>query len=368
VSSGNSDELALKQRTDRNWPDGGSETSMGTGVSVAGPRLMSTRPQAVRTWLVEHGELVSGPVGIRRIGIGQSNITSIVTDAGGREWVLREPPPGTKQGNAHDVAREAGIIAALAGSGVPVPRVVGTGAGFFMMERVAGEPLESEDDAQAIDPSRRRELGLQVIKALALLHSLNPKTVGLNVPTTAYVERQIRRVSDAWLRVGSDCRHDTAWRAVRSRLLDRFPDPPGPTVVMHGDFRLSNLLVHDGRITAVLDWELCTVGDAMVDLAWLLDDWRSPDEPAISMPSPTRVGGFPSRAQLIDVYQNETGFRVDRLGYYRGFTQWRAASLLQGVLTRRRTGVMGSHGAIDPGCLDDSIATLLASAAVHLKE
>lgn len=73
---------------------------MGTGVSVAGSRLMSTRPQAVRTWLAEHGEVVGGPVGIRRVGIGQSNITSIVTDRDGREWVLREPPPGTKQGNA----------------------------------------------------------------------------------------------------------------------------------------------------------------------------------------------------------------------------------------------------------------------------
>jgi aminoglycoside phosphotransferase (APT) family kinase protein len=86
------------------------------------------------------------------------------------------------------------------------------------------------------------------------------------------------------------------------------------------------------------------------------------------MPSPTRAGGFPTRAQLIDTYQNETGFSVDRLGYYRGFTQWRAASLLQGVLTRRRAGVMGTHGAIDLDRLDDSIATLLSSAAVKLQE
>jgi aminoglycoside phosphotransferase (APT) family kinase protein len=127
---------------------------------------------------------------------------------------------------------------------------------------------------------------------------------------------------------------------------------------MHGDFRLSNLLVHDGQITAVLDWELCTVGDPLADLAWLLDDWRSPDEPAISMPSPTRAGGFPSRAELIETYRDETGFLLDRLGYYRGFTQWRAASLLQGVLTRRRLGVMGTHGAMDLELLDDSIAVL----------
>jgi aminoglycoside phosphotransferase (APT) family kinase protein len=345
---------------------------MAVGASVvgraAGPRLMCAQPHAVSAWLAEHGEAVSGTLDIRRIGVGQSNITSIVTDAEGREWVLREPPPGAKHGKAHDVTREAAIIAALADSGVPVPRVIGIEASFFMMERVAGAPLESEDDARAIDPSRRHELGLQVITTLSRLHKLAPQRVGLDAPTTPYVERQVRRVSDAWLRQGSGCTHDAAWRAVRVRLLERRPEQPGPAVVMHGDFRLSNLLVNDGRITAVLDWELCTIGDAMVDLAWLLDDWRSPDEPAISMPSPSRAGGFPSRAELIEVYRNETGFSVDRLGYYRGFTQWRAASLLQGVLTRRRTGVMGSHGAIDLDRLDDSIATLLASAAAQLEE
>jgi aminoglycoside phosphotransferase (APT) family kinase protein len=345
---------------------------MAAGASVVSrrgdPDLMCTRPRAVSAWLTEHGEAVSGTVTIRRVGMGQSNITSIVTDAEGREWVLREPPPGAKSGRAHDVTREAGIIAALADSGVPVPRVVGIGSSFFVMDRVVGAPLESEDDARAIDPARRYELGLHVITTLARLHTLAPQAVGLGVTPTPYLERQHRRVSDAWLRVGSDCTHDAAWQAVRARLVERQPEEQGPTVVMHGDFRLSNLLVDDGRITAVLDWELCTIGDAMVDLAWLLDDWRGPEEPAISMPSPTRAGGFPTRDQLITVYQNETGFSVDRLGYYRGFTQWRAASLLQGVLARRRAGVMGTHGAIDLDRLDDSIATLLASAAVQLQE
>ena len=274
------------------------------------------------------------PVVIRRIGAGQSNITSVVTDADGREWVLREPPPGTKQGNAHDVAREAGIITALADSGVPVPKVIGIGAtrdsgSFFVMERVAGAPLESEDDARVLDPQQRHTLGVEVITTLARLHSLDPAAAGLTISDTPYVQRQIRRVSDAWPRLGSDSAHDSAWRAVCARLLERVPDGQTPAVVMHGDFRLSNLLVEDGHVTAVLDWELCTVGDPLADLAWLLDDWRSPDEPAISMPSPTRAGGFPTRAELTDIYRDETGFRVDRLDYYRGFTQWRAASLLQ---------------------------------------
>lgn len=351
---------------------------MGAGSPVlhrssAAPKLMSAQPRAVATWLVANGEPVCGPVGIRRLGIGQSNITSIVADAAGREWVLREPPPGSKQGNAHAVAREAGVLAALDGSDIPVPRVVGIGksrggGSFFVMERVAGLSLEYEDDARALDPVQRYEIGLQVIRTLARLHRLDPARVRLAAPDTPYVERQVRRVSDTWLRVGSGCGHDAAWRAVRSRLLERTPQQQNPTVVMHGDFRLSNLLISDGGISAVLDWELCTVGDPLVDLAWLLDDWRSANETAISMPSPTRAGGFPTRWELIDIYRNETGFNISGIGYYRGLTQWRAASLLQGVLTRRRTGVMGVPDMGDLDFLDESIATLLRSAAVQLKE
>jgi aminoglycoside phosphotransferase (APT) family kinase protein len=351
----------------------GVTTPMGTGVGVASwrpavPRLMWRRPSAVASWLAAHREPVTAPVAIGRVGIGQSNITSIATDAHGWKWVLREPPAGT----AYDVQREANIIRALAGSGIPVSRVVGDGynrdgGSFFIMEWVAGAHLESEDDAGAIDPRQRHELGLSAVRTLARLHTLDPAAMGLTGSATPYVQRQIRRMSEAWLRLGSDSPHDPAWRAVRARLLDGLP-PQRVSVVAHGDFRLPNLLLSDGHIAAVLDWELCTVGDPLADLAWLLDDWRSPEEPAISIPSPTRAGGFPTRAELVETYVAETGFRIDRLGYYRGFAKWRAASLLHGVLTRRSTGVMGDHGAIDLDLLNDSIATLLTSAAVTLTE
>jgi aminoglycoside phosphotransferase (APT) family kinase protein len=335
--------------------------------------LMCTRPRNMARWLATHGETVRGPVTIERIGFGQSNITSVVRDRDGREWVLREPPAGARQGNAHDVHREAGIIAGLAGSDVPVAPVVGTGQSdgdgiFFVMKRVPGAPLENESDAERLTLEQRHELGIAVITTLARLHQIPPTAVGLDVPPTPYVPRQIRRVSDAWLRVGSDSDHDSAWRAVRSRLIDRQPSWQHPPVIMHGDYRLSNVLVDNAAITAVLDWELCTIGDPMVDLAWLLDDWRAPQDPAITMPSPTRAGGFPTRDEMIERYTSVTGFDTGRLNYYRGFTQWRAASLLQGVMARRRSGAMGEHGALDLGELNASIATLLASAADHLKE
>jgi aminoglycoside phosphotransferase (APT) family kinase protein len=336
---------------------------------------MCDDPSAVSAWLQAHAEPVEGDLTIARVGFGQSNITTIVTAAGGGQWVLREPPPGRHAQSAHDVAREAHIVSKLADSGVPVPRVIGTGtapsgAGFFVMERMPGSAMESEHDAAALTPGQRHELGLQVIRTLAHLHTLDLESVGLadlGPPSREpYLERQIRRLSTTWDRVGLGTHHDVMWHEVRAHLGTDLPESP-PPVVMHGDFRLSNLLVHEARISAVLDWELCALGDPLADLAWLLDDWRQPEKDAISMPSPTRAGGFPNRQEMIDEYCRITGFNVDRITYYRGFSRWRAATLLQGVAARRRSGALGVHGQLDLGLLDDSIATLLATAATDLQ-
>lgn len=133
-------------------------------------------------------------------------------------------------------------------------------------------------------------------------------------------------------------------------------------MITHGDYRLSNLLVRDGRITAVLDWELCTLGDPLADLTWLLDDWRSPQEPAIVIPRPTRAGGFAARSEIVDAYAARTGLDVGDLDHYCAFTHWKAATLLQGVLVRRRSGSMGEHGALDLHSLQDSVEHLLDGA------
>lgn len=337
--------------------------------------LMCDAPGAVTAWLREHGEPVAGELSIARVGFGQSNITTVVSAQDGREWVLREPPPGSHAQSAHDVAREAHIVASLANSGIPVPRVIGTGRtpagnGFFVMERVAGSVLESESDAGALSAQQRRELGLEVIDTLARLHTLDPATVGLSdlarPSSTPYVGRQIRRLTAAWEQVGRHTPHHRLWNSVRTRLAASLP-ADAPTVLIHGDFRLSNLLVRDSRIAAVLDWELCTLGDPLADLAWFLDDWRQPDDEVISMPSPTRAGGFPERSELIDVYCRATGLDVERIGYYRGFSQWRAASLLQGVAARRRSGLLGTHGQLDLNQLDGTITTLLNAATAELE-
>lgn len=332
---------------------------------------MWAQPATVLDWLLAQGLDATPPLTITRVGIGQSNITTVIADAAGAEWVMREPPPGTSTGSGHDLHREAGILRALSGSGVPVPPLIGTGASpsgspFLVMERMAGAALENEQDAAALTLAQRRDLGVSVAATLATLHRLDPDILSIEVSRSPYLTRQIRRVTAAWERVRAESRHDHDWQAVRAGLADRMPQPRR-AAIMHGDYRLSNLLVSAGRITAVLDWELCTVGDPLADLAWLLDDWRPADEPAIVMPSPTRAGGFPDRDEMVAVYCEITGHRLDELDYYRAFTQWRAASLLEGVRARRRSGAMGSHAAIDPEELEDSIGVLLTSAAAQLR-
>lgn len=331
---------------------------------------MWTRPAAIGRWLQQQSTDVRPPVNVERVGIGQSNITTIVRDAAGHEWVLREPPAAVTTANAHDVVREAQILRALESTEVPVPGVVGTGTSttgspFLVMTRAPGAPLESENDARTLPHTQRYALGISVAETLGRLHRLDPAILGITTSTTPYLVRQLRRIAASWQRVREGSRHDRAWQETFDGLQRRRPQPPTP-VVMHGDYRLSNLLVSDGRITAVLDWELCTVGDPYADLAWLLDDWRPEAEPAIVMPSPTRAGGFPTRDEMVAVYRDITGFAADDLDYYRAFSQWRAASLLEGVRVRRMTGAMGSHAAIPPEQLDESIGVLLASATAHL--
>ena len=333
-------------------------------------RRMWQEPDMVVEWLRAHGQQVSPPIAITRVGFGQSNITTLIADSARGEWIMREPPPGNAAATAHDIEREARILRGLSASAIPVPTVVGTGAGpggcpFVVMHRVPGAALENEADARKLSPDQRHALGVTVAETLGRLHRLDGTSLGLTASRTPYLVRQIRRITEAWERYADGSALDTEWEAVRSTLVTRLPEPPRP-VLMHGDYRLSNLLVDDGVITAVLDWELCTIGDPMADVAWLLDDWRSPEEQSIVMPSPTRAGGFPSREEMLAVYREVSGIDPISLDVYRAFTQWRAAGLLRGVLQRRRAGVMGSHGAVDPAELESTIELLLSSARVHL--
>jgi len=291
----------------------------------------------------------TAPVQFERIAGGRSNLTYFVTDAAGRRGVLRRPPLDGVLATAHDVVRESRIIAALAGTAVPVPGVLGicddpaAGGPFFVMERVDGLVLRTMDDARDAPAAARRGAGPALVDALAALHACDVGEIGLGdlVRRSGYLERQLRR-----------------WRA----QLDHAVDPPallfevhdalalalppaGPRVLTHGDFRIDNcILGPDGSVRAVLDWELASVGDPLADLALLLVYWREPDDAPFDesfVGAPTAAPGFATRQQLIDRYVARTGASVEHLSVYLAFASWRLACILQGVVDRHASGAMG---------------------------
>ncbi|MEV7862994.1 phosphotransferase, partial [Streptomyces hirsutus] len=168
-------------------------------------------------------------------------------------------------------------------------------------------------------------------------------------------------IPQSWQSWGLASPHDDVWKRVGERLGTGAPAQQRVSLT-HGDYKLANVLTQGSEITAVLDWELCVLGDPLVDLAGLLVDWRGPVDPEICTPSPTRVGGFLSRGELLRRYEAATGLSTDDLDYYLTLAFWRGATLLRGVLERRRAGVMGSHGALDPDFIEWSVGHMLKEA------
>ncbi|WP_242424009.1 phosphotransferase family protein, partial [Frankia sp. EI5c] len=251
---------------------------------------------------------------------------------------------------AHDVTREARILAALADSEVPVPPVLGvcddsavTGAPFYVMEHVAGVVVREAADADRLLPSAqaRREAGHSLVDALAALHAIDVDEVGLGglARRDGYLDRQLRRWSAQWEACGlGDLGGITR---LRDWLVGHRP-PESAARIVHGDFRLGNaLLAPDGRLCALLDWELCTLGNPLADLAYLLRTWSTVDARAGQGPLTTSLPGFPTADELADRYAQRSGRPNGQLDYWLAFTAWRAAGILAGVYRRYTDGKMG---------------------------
>jgi aminoglycoside phosphotransferase (APT) family kinase protein len=300
-------------------------------------------------WLSENVAGVRPPVVLSRLLGGHSCLTYRVTDAGGFAFVLRRPPLGDLLATAHDVTREHRIMRALAGR-VPVPRMLGvcadpevTGASFYVMELVDG--LVAHTSAQASElltsPESRRTASEELVDALAALHSTDPEAVDLGDLSRkgGYLERQLRRWS-AQSAAGGIPRPEKMDRLYGWLLDNRPPEEEGR--IVHGDFRLGNVILGaSGSVRAVIDWELCTLGDPLADLAhflraWSIPDARTPDEAVVgSRP------GFLKRADLVGRYQARTSRSLEDLDYWMAYTSWRAAAILAGVFRRYEAGELG---------------------------
>jgi aminoglycoside phosphotransferase (APT) family kinase protein len=187
------------------------------------------------------------------------------------------------------------------------------------------------------------------------LHRLDPDTVGLGDlgRKEAYLARQLKRWTKQW---EASKTHEVPAMDETLRLLgERMPDQVGASIV-HGDYRVGNMLVSGGRINAVLDWELCTLGDALADVGYLLNSWIEPDDHVPDDISATGIGGFPSRAAMIERYQTATGRDLTNIDYYRAFSHWRLAAIGQGVYKRYLLGAMGENRDMDLDVYRDSVA------------
>jgi aminoglycoside phosphotransferase (APT) family kinase protein len=327
----------------------GSATSAVDGIDAAG----------MEAWFGANVPGATAPLVYERIAGGLSNLTYRVTDAAGKEWALRRPPLGKTLSSAHDMAREHRVVSAMEGTGVPVPPVAGlcedesvNGAPFYVMEFVRGPVLRGVSEAEAAFPAEgdRRAIGFRVADTLAQIHAVDPDAVGLGDlgRREDYVARQLRRWYGQWEK--SKTRELAAIDRVHERLSARIPAQDGVSIV-HGDYRLDNMILADsGEVAAVVDWELCTLGDPMADVGTLMAYWPDPEQAGISLGQPANLApGFPSRAEIAGRYAEASGRDISELDFYLALGYWKLAIILEGVLARMAAGGYGKEGASDAG-------------------
>ncbi len=312
------------------------------------------QPAALAAYLAQHvpGD-AAAPLGAYRVRGGHSNETFFVW-RGTDHWVLRRPPLGDYLPTAHDVAREWRVISALAPTPVPVPQPIHycadtavIGAPFYLMAQIDGSVIRTVP-AWATTPADCHAIGLALVDALADLHAVDWRAVGLSDfgKPEGYLERQVRRWATQL--EGARNRDIPDLDAVTHWLATHIPVSP-PATIVHGDYRLDNVMYATGlpvRLVGMLDWEMSTLGDPLADLGYLLAFWREADDPPPALPSQqewrlTEAPGFPTRAELADQYAARTGRAIapPALAFYHALALWKMAILLEGSYKRHLAGV-----------------------------
>ena len=320
---------------------------------VAGyrPGMRGIDEPRVSAWLVEHIGGAMGPFEFEFIAGGRSNLTFRVTDAAGNRYVLRRPPMGHVLATAHDMVREHTIISAVGSTDVPVPPTLGlctdidvNGAPFYVMGFVDGTVLDSPERADELALELRRPAAEHLIEVLAELHGLDVDAIGLGdlAKRDGYVERQLRRWTAQW--ENSKTRELPEIEEVAGRLQAHIPPQIGVSIA-HGDYRFGNCLTDTatGRIQAVLDWELCTLGDPLADVGYLGVYWTDPDADRKVFNDPTGLPGFPAFGEIVEHYSKITGRDTSKIGYYVAFAGFRLAVICEGVYARYLNGAMADQ-------------------------
>ena len=330
----------------------------------------------VTAWLVEHVDGAVAPFRFEIIAGGHSNLTYLVIAADGRRLVLRRPPLGHVLASAHDMGREHRIIAGLQGSGVPVPPALGlcaddavNGAPFYVMGYVDGVVVRDRAIAEAaLTPAARERTSRSLVDTLAAIHAVDLTAAGLAdlAKHEDYVARQLKRWYGQWnLQRTRDL---TLVDDVHGALVERIP-PQGPATIVHGDYRLDNTIVSPtGDVRAVLDWEICTLGDPLADIGLLTVYWTGPDdEPSAWAGRSTTAAGFWNRDRLAARYAEVSGRDVSALDFYVAFGFWKLACVLEGVYARYLGGALGARDPAELQVFKDQVDAAALMAARRLE-
>jgi aminoglycoside phosphotransferase (APT) family kinase protein len=327
--------------------------------------------EALEAFLDETG-VGHGRVTLTPIGDGHSNLTYALR-RGAERFVLRRPPHGPLPPSAHDVLREARLMAALGPTTIPVPEVLAVcdrddviGSPFYVTTFVDGHVLGGASVPPTLDgPRARSQIAERLIEVAAELHALEPDIPGLDGfgRGDGYLERQVRRFGDLLARNAT--RPLPQLEAVAAWLAANLPQTSEVTLV-HGDYRLGNVMFapqRPPRVVAVLDWEMAAVGDPLADLGYLTATWADRDDspnPMLDLSAVTRLAGFPDRGTLARRYAERTGRDLSQLRWYQTLALWKSAIFLEGSYRRFRTGMTD-----DPffAALEHGVPALASAAA-----
>ena len=305
----------------------------------------------VEAWFEANVPDVALPLSFERISGGRSNLTFAVTDSAGGRWALRRPPLGKALTSAHDMGREHKVVSALGPTPVPVAPTVGmcedesvNGAPFFVMEFVDGPILRTQQAAvETFEEAERHAIGERVADTLVAIHAVNPDEVGIGDlgKKQDYVARQLHRWHGQWEK--SKTNDVPLIDDVHERLAARIPDQ-GPATIVHGDYRLDNMILSPaGEVAAVVDWELCTLGDPLADVGMLIVYWAEAGDELVPLADmPTTAAGFPGRREVKARYAERSGRDLSEIDFYVALAYWKLAIILQGIIYRVSAGQYGA--------------------------
>ena len=290
---------------------------------------------------------ISEDFNFEQFKVGRSNITFKIFDDS-NTFVLRRPPFGLKLESAHNMGREYKILKVLNENGLRVPKPLYlydkkelSSDDFYIMEFIEGETIANYQVADSYDQIQKKIITESFIKALTEIHNFDVISSELSDlgKHEDYVVRQINRWNKQFQ--SQKVREIKELESATNLLLENIPSQQTVGIV-HGDYRLDNVRVNNNEVTAVLDWELCTLGDPLADMGTVIASWntkKEKDSPFIY--SPTLSDGFPSRKDVIELYLNNSNLDLKDIEFYTRLSYWKHAMIMEGVYIRYS---MGSYG------------------------